>query len=475
MINRFVTFASVVLTALSITARAPNIIFILADDLGYGDISTLGQKRFKTPHIDALADEGMLFTQCYSGSTVCAPSRCSLLTGLHTGHTFVRGNAEIEPEGQASMPANTITVAHLLKQAGYKTAVFGKWGLGAPNSDSEPLKMGFDRFYGYNCQRLAHHYYPYFLWDNNQREILWGNVGLECNDYAPDLIQKQALRFIEENRDKPFFCYYAIVQPHAEMFAPENYMRKFRAKFGEEKAYRGTDQGPMFRRGPYGSQSEPRAAFAAMVSVLDDDVGEITAKLQELGIDNNTLIIFTSDNGTHREGGHDPEYFNSNASQRGFKRDLYEGGIHVPMIARWPGKISPASTTDHLTAFWDILPTLTDIAGITIPEKIDGISFLPTLINHPGQQQHNYLYWEFHEQGGRIALRQGKWKAVRYNVATQPNKPLELYDLSTDPGETKNLAAQHPKLISRFNTLLKEARIPSHTTKFNFPCPAKRR
>jgi arylsulfatase A len=471
----WITLAAATLTTLAVSARNPNIIYILADDLGYGDLSCLGQQKFKTPHIDSLAKEGMIFTQHYSGSTVCAPSRCSLLTGLHTGHCFVRGNAEVMPEGQASMPASTRTVAHLLQEAGYATGIFGKWGLGSPGSDSEPLKMGFERFYGYNCQRMAHHYYPYFLWSDNQREMLWNNFGLETGDYAPDLIQTQVLKFIEENRERPFFCYYALIQPHAEMFAPEEYMRKYRGKFLPETEYKGTDGGPSFRKGPYGSQAESHAAFAAMVGVMDDDIGELKAKLRQLGIDKETLIIFTSDNGTHVEGGHNPAYFNSSGSRRGTKRDLYEGGIHVPMIACWPGKIRAGATTAHLSAFWDILPTFAEIAGAETPKGLDGISFLPTLLNYPGQKQHDYLYWEFHEQRGRVAIRQGQWKGVRYNVAVNPDSPLELYDLSNDPGEEHNVAAQNPEVVRNLDRLLKQARIASHTPKFNFPRPTKQK
>ena len=462
------------LLTLTATAQNPNIIYILADDLGYGDLSCMGQKKFKTPNIDSLAKEGMIFTQHYSGSTVCAPSRCALLTGKHTGHTFVRGNAEVMPEGQSSMPDSTFTMAHMLQKAGYTTALFGKWGLGAPGSPSEPLKMGFYRFYGYNCQRQAHHYYPYFLWNDNQRDMLWGNFGLETKDYAPDLIQTETLKFIEQNKDKPFFCFYAMIQPHAEMFAPEKYMNKYRNKFMPESSYKGTDGGPNFRKSPYGSQPEAHAAFAAMVNVIDDDIGELKAKLKQLGIAKNTIIIFTSDNGPHNEGGHDPAYFNSNGSQRGTKRDLYEGGIHVPMIAWWPGKIKPGTKSTHISAFWDVLPTLAGIAGITPPEDIDGISFLPTLLNYAGQKEHNYLYWEFHELKGRVAMRQGRWKAVRYNVSINPNSPLELYDLSNDPAETTNMASKHPEITTKMNTLIKHARTSSHSPKFNFPKRRKR-
>jgi arylsulfatase A-like enzyme len=452
----------------------PNVIYILADDLGYGDLSCLGQTKFNTPNIDALAKKGMLFTQHYSGSTVCAPSRCALLTGKHLGNAVVRGNSEFKPEGQQPMPANTVTMAHMFQKNGYKTGLFGKWGLGAPGSVSNPLSMGFDRFYGYNCQRQAHHYYPYYLWNDNKRDMLWGNFGLERQEYAPDLIQDETLKFIEANKDEPFFCYYSLVQPHAEMFAPEEYMRKYRGKFLPESSYVGTDDGPKFRKFAYGSQPEAHAAFAAMVEVMDDDIGELVAKLEELGLSENTLIMFSSDNGPHQEGGHDPEYFNSNGSTRGFKRDLYEGGIHVPMIAKWPGKIAAGSTNDHLSAFWDVLPTMTDLMGGNKPKGIDGISFLPTMLGKDDQVEHDYLYWEFHEKKGRVALRQGKWKAVRYDVSIDPNSPVELYDLSKDPAEKRNVAQQHMEVASRLSLLIKNARTPSPNPDYNFPVQRKR-
>ncbi|KAA1258531.1 Arylsulfatase [Rubripirellula obstinata] len=452
----------------------PNVIYILADDLGYGDLSCYGQTRFQTPNIDALAKHGMKFTQHYSGSTVCAPSRCALLTGKHIGHAVVRGNSEVQPEGQRAMPADTFTMAHLFQNAGYATGLFGKWGLGAPGSVSEPLKMGFDRFYGYNCQRQAHHYFPYFLWNDDKRDMLWGNFGTETNDYAPDLIQEQTLEFIEANKDQPFFCHYALIQPHAEMVAPEDKMAKYRGKFLPESSYRGTDSGPRFRKSAYGSQPEAHAAFAAMVDVMDEDVGELVAKLNELGIAENTLILFTSDNGPHQEAGHDPAYFNSNGSQRGFKRDLYEGGIHVPMIAHWPGKVAAGSETDHLSAFWDVLPTVADLIGQPTPADIDGISFLPTLLGVQGQTKHDYLYWEFHEKRGRVALRQGKWKAVRYNVAQNAASPIELYDLSTDPKESNDVAEQNPEMVAQLEALIKEARTESSDPDFNFPLKRNR-
>lgn len=446
-----------------------NIIYILADDLGYGDLSILGQKHFETPNIDKLAGDGIIFTNHYSGSTVCAPSRASLLTGLHTGHTPVRGNIELQPEGQFPMPEGTFVIPAMLKSAGYTSGIFGKWGLGAPGTTSEPLKMGFDRFYGYNCQRIAHHYYPYFLWDDEERVVLWDNFGLETGTYAPNLIHDEVLDFIEANKDQPFFCYYAIIQPHAEMFAPEEYMEKYRGKFLPESEYVGTDGGPDFRKFAYGSQPEAHAAFAAMVHSIDDYVGDVVAKLEDLGIADDTLIIFTSDNGPHTEGGHNPEFFDSNGPFRGTKRDLYEGGIRVPMIAKWPGRINAGSVTDHVSAFWDVFPTLAEIAGQPISEDIDGISFLPTLLGQAGQTEHDYLYWEFHEKQGRQAIRRGQWKGVRYNVATDPDSTIELYDLSNDPGEQHNLAAEYPEMAKELSALMAEARTVHPNLRFNFP------
>ena len=367
------------------------------------------------------------------------------------------------------MHGDEITIAELLKEEGYHTGIFGKWGLGAPNSASEPLKMGFDHFYGYNCQRQAHHYYPYFLWHDEQREMLWGNFGLETNEYAPDLIHNHAMEFIEKNKDRPFFCYYATTIPHAEMFAPEEYMEKYRGKFLPESSYEGCDGGPDFRKGDYGSQPEANAAHGAMINCLDDKIGELLAKLKELGIDDNTMIIFSSDNGPHTEGGNDPAYFHSAGPFRGVKRDLYEGGMRVPFLVRWPGRVAPASTTDHLTAFWDVLPTMAELTGQPIPADADGISFLPTLLGEKGQKKHDYLYWEFHEQKGHVAIRKGNWKGVRYKVAIDPDSPLELYDLSSDPGEQHNVARQHPEVVAELDKLIKGARTVSPVADFNFP------
>jgi len=468
-VKQLIVLALVGWAHIAYAGTTPNVIYILADDLGYGDLSAFGQTHFNTPNIDALARKGILFTQHYSSAPVCAPARGSLMTGMHVGHGAVRGNAEVQPEGQEPLPANTFTLAHMFKQAGYTTGVFGKWGLGAPDSASEPLKMGFDRFYGFNCQRQAHHYYPYFLWHDHQRDMLWGNFGLETRDYAPDLIQQQALRFLDSNKDRPFFLYYALIQPHAEMFAPERHLTRYRGKFPPEKPYVGVDGGPDFRKYPYGSQSEPHAAFAAMVATIDEYVGELMAKLEALGIADNTLVILTSDNGPHQEGGHDPDYFNSTGGLRGYKRDLYEGGIRVPMIAHWPGKIPAGTVTNHISAFHDVLPTLAQLTGQPAPVGIDGISFLPTLLQQGTQQPHAYLYWEFHELKGRVAIRQGNWKGVRYDVSVDPNSPLELYDLANDPGEKHNIAARNEHVVRELDRLIKGARTVSPIAKFNFP------
>ena len=467
--KKHLLLALVCVTNFSQAATKPNVIYIIADDLGYGDLSVYGQTHFKTPNIDSIAKRGMLFNQHYSSAPVCAPARGALMTGLHTGHGAVRGNLEVQPEGQQPMPADTFTMAHLFKKAGYATGLFGKWGLGAPGSASEPHKIGFDRFYGFNCQRMAHHYYPYFLWDDHQREMLWGNFGLETQQYAPDLIQDQALRFMDNNKDRPFFLFYAAIQPHAEMLAPKKNMAKYRGKFLPEKSFQGVDGGPEFRKNAYGSQSEAHAAFAAMVEALDEDVGELMVKLEALGIADNTLVIFTSDNGPHQEGGHDPDYFKSNGGFRGYKRDLYEGGIRVPMIASWPGKIPAGSITDHVSAFHDVLPTMAQLTGQPAPKALDGISFLPTLLQQGKQAPHNYLYWEFHELNGRVAIRKGNWKGVRYEVVMDPISPLELYDLATDPKEERDIASQHRKVVAELDGLLKKARSISPIEKFNFP------
>ena len=457
------------------TKKKPNIIYILADDLGYGDLSLYGQDEFTTPNIDRLAMEGMNFTDHYSGSTVCAPSRCSLMTGLHTGHTQVRGNKEIEPEGQAPMEPGTVTIPTLLKQGGYVSGMFGKWGLGYPGSASDPM-IFFDEFYGYNCQRYAHRYYPAYLWHNDKKVEIEGNHWINKNTFAPDIIHEKALEFIEKNNPKktgkPFFLYYPSTIPHAELIAPQDeILQQFIGKFDERPFPGGNTQdlksaayGPNMSIPAYCPQENPKAVFAALITRLDRQVGEIIEKLQELGIDDNTIVIFTSDNGAHAEGGIHPDDFNSNGKWRGMKRDLYEGGIRVPMIVRWPGKVKAGTTSDHISAFWDILPTFCEIGGVAAPANIDGISMLPVLLGHDSEQkQHEYLYWEFPALGGRQAIRKGHWKGVRYNVKGNPEAEIELYNLEDDPSEENNIASGFPEIIREMKGLFEKARAGSET------------
>ena len=414
-------------------AEKPNIIYILADDLGYGDLSCYGQKKFQTPNIDRLAKEGMKFTDHYSGSTVCAPSRCSLMTGLHTGHCQVKGNKEVNPEGQAPMRADTVTIPRLLKEAGYVSGMFGKWGLGAPGSKSDPMEH-FDRFYGYNCQRQAHNFYPAWLWSDREK------VMLDRKTYSHDLIMKAALDFITENKDKPFFCYMPVTIPHASMHAPPELHEKYRKLYPQFDNKMGRYSGPQVKN--------PIAAFPAMVEHMDNGIGQLLDLLKELKIDDNTLVIFTSDNGAHREGGHDPNFWDSNGPLRGIKRDLTDGGIRAPFLARWPGKVKAGTTSAHISAFWDMLPTFCEMAGAEIPADSDGISMLPELLGKE-QKKHDYLYWWFHR---KIAIRKGKWKAHGH-----AGNVHQLYDLSTDIGETKNLAKQNPEIVAQITKIMIEA------------------
>ena len=448
----------------------PNIVFILADDLGYGDPGCYGQEKFSTPNIDRLAREGMLFTQFYAGTSVCAPSRSCIMTGMDTGHTPIRGNKEVQPEGQWPIPGSTFTLAKMLKSAGYVTGCFGKWGLGYPGSEGDPTKQGFDEFYGFNCQRMAHNYFPGHLWDNENKIMLEGNTGDQYKQYAPELIQKKALEFIDNNKQHPFFLYYPTTIPHAELLIPDKYMAPYRGKFLPEKSFDGAEPGDEnFRIGAYGTQPEGHAAFAAMVTLLDKQVGELIRKLKELGLDKNTIVMFSSDNGPHLEGGADPDYFNSNGPLKGYKRDLYEGGIREPMIAWWPGKIKENSTSDYIGAFWDLMPTYAELAGIKAPVNIQGISFLPALLEQANQKSHDYLYWEFHEQGGRQAIRQGNWKLVRYNVNDPEKTTTELYDLATDVGEEHNVASDQPEITQKLLMLMEKARTNSGIEGFDFP------
>lgn len=423
--------------------RQPNIIFIMADDLGYGDLGCYGQKLVKTPNLDRMASEGVRFTDYYAGSTVCAPSRSVLMTGLHTGHTFIRGNSK------QNLRAGDLTVAETLKQSGYTTGLIGKWGLGHEGSAGVPTRKGFDYFFGYLDQTHAHNYYPTFLLRNEERVKLRnvvpdeGPVGQgkasQKIDYSHDLMTEEANDFILRNQQQPFFLYLAYTIPHAN----------------NEARAEGMEVPDL---GEYRDREWPAAgkAFAAMVTRLDRDIGRLLETIKQYGLDRRTIIFFTSDNGPHREGGHDPNFFDSNGPLRGIKRDLYEGGIRVPMIVRWPGRIKAGRISQQIWGHWDFLPTAAAIAGIQSPPGIDGISMLDALIGRR-QRNHQFLYWEFHEGRFAQAVRFDRWKAVR----VQRGEPLELYDLKTDLAEQYNVAGKHPAIITVIENYLKTARTES--------------
>ncbi|WP_028666057.1 arylsulfatase [Runella zeae] len=440
-------------------ATQPNIVLIVADDLGYGDVGFNGQKLIKTPNLDRLAAQGMRFNQFYAGTTVCAPSRSALMTGQHTGHTYIRGNKEIIPEGQQPLAASETTIAEVLKKAGYTTAAFGKWGLGPVGSEGDPLKQGFDYFYGYNCQKLAHRYYPAHLWENEKKIVLTENQNLQvAKTFAPDLIQQQTLTFIDKQNDKqPFFLFLPYILPHAELLVPDDpLLEYYKGKF-PEKPFKGADYGVDAKDGGYTSQPYPHATFAAMVARLDKYVGEVMDKLKAKGLDKNTIIIFSSDNGPHVEGGADPVFFNSGGGLRGVKRDLYEGGIRVPFVVSWPGIIKPNTQSDFVGAFWDLVPTLAELAHTKVTSPTDGLSFAATLTGKGKQKQHEYLYWEFHEGGGKQAVRQGNWKAVKLNINRPEASKIELYDLTKDSSEQVDLSKQFPDRVAKMEALMKEA------------------
>lgn len=445
----------------------PNVIFILADDLGYGDIGIYGQKLIRTPNIDELGKSGMIFTQFYAGSSVCAPSRSTLMTGQHTGHTPIRGNKENKPEGQFPLKSSAFTIAELFKNAGYVTGDFGKWGLGFVGSEGDPNKQGFDHFFGYNCQRLAHDYYPDHLWDNNKRVDLPNSL-TKPMVYAPDLIQKKALAFLAANQNQPFFAFLSYTLPHAGLELPVNdkLFLEYKNKFKElPKNVKPVKTEPSL----YVGQPYPRSTYAAMVTRLDNYVGEIMAKLRELKIEKNTLIIFSSDNGPHVEGGNDPDFFNSSGGFRGTKRDLYEGGIREPMLMSWPAVIKPGSKSQQIAAFWDFLPTFAEITKQKKPLNIDGISILPILKRGRTSRTHDYLYWEFHENGGRQAVRMGKWKGVKLNAIENFNSPIELYDLINDPAEKNDIASANPAIVKKIAGIMKD----SHVENPDFPFTGK--
>ncbi len=431
------------------TQGHPNIVFILADDLGYGDVGCYGQQRILTPRLDEMARQGMRFTQAYAGSTVCAPSRCALMTGMHMGHAYIRGNASMTQKERVPLRSEDLTVAEVLKQAGYATGLIGKWGLGENGTTGAPNRKGFDEFFGYTDQRLAHNYFPDKLWRNEEEVAVAGNViGTpnvcdQCGTYSHDLFTEEALSFIDRHQSEPFFLYLAYTLPHVN-----------------NEASRVREHGMEIpSTAPYSDQPWPEAqrSHAAMITLLDRDVGRLLDALEARGLSKNTLVVFTSDNGPHKEGGADPNFFNSSGPLRGIKRDLYEGGIRVPAIAWQPGVIAPGAVSDHVWAFWDMLPTLATLAGAPLPE-CDGLSLVPTLLGQPDQQQrHNHLYWEFHEGACKQAVRMDQWKAVRNGR----NAPIELYNLDADLGESTDIAADHPELIARAEALFQESRTPS--------------
>jgi arylsulfatase A len=462
--------------------RPPNIIFLLADDLGYGDIGGFGQKKIRTPNLDRLAQEGMRFTQHYAGTAVCAPSRCVLMTGLHSGHGFIRDNKEIQPEGQFPLPAGTLTLPRLLQQQGYVTGAFGKWGLGYPGSDGAPLQQGFDRFFGYNCQRCAHTYYPTHLWDNDRRLALNNPdfpahqkfpEGLDPKDpknyaryagkdYAPDLIAEQARQFIRQNKDKPFFLFFPTTVPHLALQVPQDSLAEYLGQWPEQPYLGDRDYLPHWA---------PRAAYAAMITRLDREIGRLGSLVKELDLEERTLFVFASDNGPLYDqlGGTDCEFFQSAGPFNGRKGSLYEGGIRVPLIVRWKGHIAPGTQSERVTGFEDWLPTLLELAGASAatPKQLDGISFAPTLRGET-QAPRPFLYREFPARayGGQQSVRLGDWKGIRDKMLPNKKGPtasmrLKLFDLSKDPGETHDVAAQHPEVVAQMERLMREQHVPS--------------
>jgi len=481
----------------NIEPQRPNIIYILADDLGYGEIGVFGQKLIETPNIDNLAKSGMIFTDHYSGAPVCAPARSVLLTGNHSGNTHIRANGEWSErgnvwsfkamledpylEGQRPLLDSITTVAQVLHDNGYKTGMVGKWGLGAPLTNSIPNKKGFDFFYGYNCQRQAHTYYPTHLWKNETRDLLDNYIvtkqegldGLDPNepesyskynqnDYAPTLMHKEALNFISRNQSAPFFLYYASPIPHLPLQAPKKWVNYYQKKFGKEIPYTGKSYYP---------NKTPRATYAAMISYLDEQVGELIEKLKEINQYENTLIIFTSDNGPSWVDHVDYKFFNSTGkfvNSRGtMKGSVSEGGIRVPMIASWPNKIKAGSKSNHISAFYDFFETACDVAGIDNEILTDGVSFYPEMIGGV-QAKHDYLYWEYPASGGLQAIRMGKWKGVKNNLFKNPSK-LKLFDLSYDEKELNDVSSKNPEIVKELEQKLKEAHSTPYLKEFIIP------
>jgi len=470
-------------------ARKPNVVFFLGDDLGRGDLGCNGQKKIRTPNIDRLAASGVRLTQHYSGNAVCAPSRCVLMTGLHPGHAFIRDNRGMKPEGQFPIPAETVTLGKLLQSAGYTTGAFGKWGLGPMESSGDPLRQGIDRFFGYNCQSVAHNFYPVSLWNNGERQKL-DNAEINAHaplpagadpadprsyggrQYAPDLIAEQARAFVRDNQSRPFFLFFPTTVPHLALQVPEDSLAEYRGKFPET---------PYDASRGYLPHPTPRAAYAAMVTRMDREIGRIVDLIAELGLTDDTIFIFSSDNGAAEDGvgGTDSAFFESSGEQRGRKGSLYEGGVRAPGIVSWRGHFKPGTTNDRVTGFEDWLPTILDLIGAAgaTPKNLDGISFGPTLLGKP-QPPREFLYREFPGYGGQQSIRVGDWKAIRRNLggkkgAQAANSPaadskIELYNLADDPREAKDVAGANPEVVARLTKLMLEQHVPSQ----DFPMPA---
>jgi arylsulfatase A len=464
--------------------KKPNIIYIYADDLGFGELGAYGQKIIKTPNLDNLAKEGMRFTRHYSSAPVCAPARCMLLTGKHSGHSFIRGNYEMggfsdEKEGgQMPLPEGTVTLVRLLQDAGYKTAAIGKWGLGMANTSGSPNRQGFDYFYGYLDQKQAHNYYPTHLWENGVWDTL-NNPSIEVHkkldpnatdkdfdyfkgkEYSVDKMAEKSEKFIRENKDRPFFLYLPLTIPHVSLQAPDLAVDEYRGKFNEK---------PYYGQNGYSSTKYPLSTYAAMITYLDTQVGKVIAQIKELGLDENTIIMFSSDNGTTFNGGTDAQFFNSLGGLRGVKGQVYEGGIRVPFIVRWPGVIKAGQTTDFVSVQYDILATLTEIAGAAkVPN--DGISLVPVMTGQGKPVQRDYIYFEFPERGGQLAIRFERYKAVKVDMIKNKDAKWELYDMETDEQEKVNIAAHHQELINRLDQIVYKEHWPATIREWEFINP----
>lgn len=464
--------------------KQPNIIYIYADDLGYGEIGPYGQKLIKTPNLDKLAIEGMKFTQHYTSTPVCAPARCMLMTGKHGGHAYIRGNYEMggftdaTEGGQMPLPEGTFTIPKMLKEAGYVTGMSGKWGLGMHNTSGSPNKQGFDYAYGFLDQKQSHNFYPTHLWENGKWDTLANNyVVLHTQldpakatdkdfdafigkDYAAARMTDKALKFIDKNKQKPFFLYLPYTIPHVGLQVPNDYLKEYIGKFEGEKPYYGENG--------YNPSKYALSTYAAMITYLDTQVGIIMKKIKGLGLDNNTIIMFSSDNGATFNGGVQAKYFNSVAGLRGLKMDLFEGGIREPFIARWPSKIPANTTSDLISAQFDMMATFAAIAG-TKTNNTDGLSLLPTLLgNNKAQKKHEYIYFEYPEKGGQVAIRMGDWKGVRVNVRKDISAPWMIFNLKTDRSESTDVSSEHPELITRFNEIMKKEHQNSHLNEWEF-------